>query len=410
MPSLLNFRRPRREVAPRIAAADLGGGDAELVLYGDVVEEESRDLWTGERDGRPCVSAEGFNERFPELAGAEHITVRLNSCGGDVFTGIAICNALKALPAKVTVRIDGIAASAASVIACAGDEVVAMPGSIFMIHEAAAGLLGYYQRADLEALLADLDANNRAILNVYAEKTGRDAGDIAQLMAEETWLVGREIVDAGFADVYEGETEEESDHEAEVEDEGDGEMVIAGVRHDMTRFRHVPDLAARIALSEKQPIKETPADAPAVVDKQEPPQAAGNEGGTFMNVTELREQHPDLAAEIAAEAARAERERIAEIDEIAAGIAPEMVREAKYGENPLTAQELAFNAMKADRAAAVRYLAEVEQDAEESGADEVGTDPAPADEPSEEEAAEAEAKKQVECAAALFQTMKGGRR
>ena len=156
--SILSKRRRASAVAPRLAVADVGGGEYELTLYGDVMAEDERDWWTGERADVPAVTSEAINRELAELRNASHVTVRLNSCGGDLYAGLAIHDVLKSLPAEVTVRVEGIAASAASVIACAGDRVVVTPGSIFMVHEGALGLLGYYTGADLRALVEDMDA------------------------------------------------------------------------------------------------------------------------------------------------------------------------------------------------------------------------------------------------------------
>lgn len=410
--SIFASRRRARPVEPRIAATDLGGGDAELVMYGDVMAEDGRDWWTGEPDGRPAVTSESLNRELEVLRGADRVTVRLNSCGGDLYTGLAIHNVLRSLDAEVTVRIEGIAASAASVIACAGDRVVVTPGSILMVHEGALGLLGYYTGADLRALVADMDAGVRAMLGVYAAKTGRPEDELREMVEAETWMVGQEIVDAGFADVLEDAGQDGG--EPAVEDEGGGEVMVAGVLHDLSRFRHVPDLAARVSASARH-TEQTPGATSPVSDMTEPPRAAEEEGETFMNISELREQHPDLVAEIEAAARQSERDRLAAIDEVADGLPSDMVREAKYGEHQMGAEQLALAALRAqradrearaeaDRAAAARYLADAQSDSEESGTDEVGTDPTGGEETEEEQA-----KKEVQQCAQLRAQMRGGR-
>lgn len=110
-----------------------------------------------------------------------------------------------------------------------------------------------------------------------------------------------------------------------------------------------------------------------------------------MDLTELRVQHPDLVAEIEAAAAKQERDRIAAIDEIAPGIPADMVADAKYA-NPVSAEALAFRAMKADAERAAAYMRDAKEDAEESGAEGVETDPEKDDDP--------EAAKRKECAEA----------
>ena len=407
-------KRPARDarVAPRFAVADMGGGEYELALYGEVMADEPRDWWTGEPTGKQAATTAAINQQMAQLQGAERVTVRLNSCGGDLYAGLAIYSALKNLDADVTVRIEGIAASAASVIACAGDTVIAGPGSIFMVHEGSLGLMGYYTPADLQALMEDARAGVKAMCNVYVDKTHRDRAEIEQMVAAETWLVGREIVAAGFADAY-----DEAAAPEDIEQERDGEAVIAGVAHDMTAFRRVPDLAARVAsASTTTTTTETPA-RDAVVDMQAPLSAATEEKGErFMNLSELREQHPDLVAEIEAAAVKAERDRLAAIDEVAGGIPADMVADAKYVQ-PCSAEQLALKALKAqasaakaeakaERKAAADFLAATEEDEQESGAGDVEAAPTGTDEETEEE----QAKKEVQQCAALFNQMKGAMR
>ena len=405
-------KRPERDarVAPRFAVADMGGGDYELTLYGEVMDDEPRDWWTGEPTGEQAATTAAINQQMAQLQGAERVTVRLNSCGGDLYAGLAIYSALKNLDADVTVRIEGIAASAASVIACAGDTVIAGPGSIFMVHEGSLGLMGYYTPADLQALMEDARAGVKAMCNVYVDKTHRDRAEIEQMVAAETWLVGREIVAAGFADAY-----DESAAPEDIEQERDGEAVIAGVAHDMRAYRHVPDLAARVASASttSSTTQETPA-AQAVVDMQAPLSAATEEKGErSMNLSELREQHPDLVAEIEAAAVKAERDRLAAIDEVAGGIPADMVADAKYVQ-PCSAEQLALKALKAqasaakaeakaERKAAADFIAATEEDEQESGAGDVEAAPNGTDEETEEE----QAKKEVQQCAALRAQMKG---
>ena len=413
------FTRKRRAttVAPRLAVADMGGGEYELTLYGDVMAAERRDWWTGERTDEPAVTSEAINRELAELRNASHVTVRLNSCGGDLYAGLAIHDVLRSLPAEVTVRVEGVAASAASVIACAGDRVVVTPGSIFMVHEGALALFGYYTGADVRALAEDMDAGVRAMLGVYAAKTGRPEDELREMVEAETWMVGQEIVDAGFADEleeYDGAEGEAPDDEVTT-DEG-GETVIAGVAHDLSRFRHVPDLAARVSASAHH-TSQAPAGTPVVSDMTEPPSAAPEEKGeVFMNISELREQHPDLVAEIEAAARQSERDRLAAIDEVADGLPADLVREAKYGEHPMGAEQMALAALRAqkrgrdaaaeaDREAMARFRAAAEEDAKESGTDEVEPSPEGADEDEEQQA-----KKEVQQCAALFNEWKGGSR
>lgn len=417
---LFSHRKKARPMEPRFAVADLGGGEAEITLYGDVIEEAPRDWLTGERADGVYISAEDFNAKVSEVKDAEHITVRLNSCGGDLYTGIAIHNTLRAMPARVTVRIDGIAASAASVIACAGDEVIAMPGSMLMVHAGMLGLFGFYTPSDLETMAASMEAGVSAMTNIYAAKTGQTPEQVREWVDAETWFVGQEIVDAGFADALDSDPADAPESEEPEDETEDGHLMVAGIAHDVSRYRNVPTRAARIAAmaasvptpTEVEGAKEETPDAPAPESIQTEPHEAALERGETppMDVTELKAAHPDLVAEVVAEAAKAERDRIAAIDGIAHGIPQAMVEDAKYA-HPMSAEQLAYAAMRADAERREQYLAATEEDGKESGADGVEATPAdPSDEEDIQKQEEERARGEVAAAAKVYASvMKGGR-
>lgn len=129
---------------------------------------------------------------------APNIEVQINSPGGDVFDGIAIFNALRAHPATVTTRVDGLAASIASVIAQAGDRRTILSGGQMMIHEAWGLSIG--PAADHREMADLLDKQSGVIASIYAERSGRDQDEFRQMMGSETWLTADEAVDAGLAD------------------------------------------------------------------------------------------------------------------------------------------------------------------------------------------------------------------
>ena len=139
----------------------------------------------------------------------DHIAVKINSPGGDVFDGIAIMNILKSHPAKVTTVVEGLAASAASFIAVgAGDEVVMMPHSQLMIHDAWGMSMG-----NAEDMLRCAEELNRASDNlaaIYQAKAGGDVGDWRDAMREESWFSADEAVEAGLADRVESREREDS--------------------------------------------------------------------------------------------------------------------------------------------------------------------------------------------------------
>lgn len=139
----------------------------------------------------------------------DHIAVKINSPGGDVFDGIAIMNILKSHPARVITVVEGLAASAASFIAVgAGDEVVMMPHSQLMIHDAWGMSMG-----NAEDMLRCAEELNRASDNlaaIYQAKAGGDVGDWRDAMREESWFSADEAVEAGLADRVESSEREDS--------------------------------------------------------------------------------------------------------------------------------------------------------------------------------------------------------
>lgn len=143
------------------------------------------------------VTPEDFARELDEIT-ADEIEVQINSPGGDVFDGIAIYNALRAHPARITTRVDGIAASIASVIVQAGDHRVMLSGSQMMIHEAWGLAIG--PAADMREMADLLDRQTANIANIYAERSGGDAAEFRERMTDETWLTAEEAVEAELAD------------------------------------------------------------------------------------------------------------------------------------------------------------------------------------------------------------------
>ncbi|WP_159458589.1 head maturation protease, ClpP-related [Roseisalinus antarcticus] len=165
------------------------------------------------------VSARGFPAELGALPAATPLALRLNSPGGSVFDAVAIYNAIKRHSGTVTVWIDGIAASAASYIAMAGDEVVMPENAFLMIHDPAGMVMG--SATDMRAMAEALDKIKGSLLQGYAAKSGRLPEEIAPLMAAETWLDAKDALDLGFADRI-------------------AEPVRIAARFDVARFRNAP--------------------------------------------------------------------------------------------------------------------------------------------------------------------------
>lgn len=157
------------------------------------------DVYIYDEIGYYGVSASEFAQEL-DKTNASTINLRINSPGGDVFDGVAIYNALKAHPATVAVTVDGLAASAASYIAMAGDTIAMARGAEMMIHEASGICIG--NAVDMRDLAERLDKIGDKIAGFYAERAGGNVTDWRERMMAETWYNGEEAVAAGLADTH----------------------------------------------------------------------------------------------------------------------------------------------------------------------------------------------------------------
>lgn len=185
---LLENRGLAKLPASRIQAS---GKEATVYIYDPIVSDQ----WEAEYFGGVCPQ-----DLVPKLKeiDAEVINLRINSPGGDVFAAQAICTALKQHSAKVIAHIDGVAASAATSIACACDEVVMADGAMYMIHNAWTIALG--DRNDFIETAALLEKIDGTLADAYATRTGNKKEEMAALMDAETWFTAKEAIDIGLAD------------------------------------------------------------------------------------------------------------------------------------------------------------------------------------------------------------------
>jgi ATP-dependent Clp protease protease subunit len=165
------------------------GDVAEILIY-DVIGE---DFWSG-----GGVTAKGFTEQLKALGDVKTINLKINSPGGDVFDGVAIYNNLVQHSAKVNVFIDGLAASIASVIAMAGDNITIAENGMMMIHNPWTLAMG--DANDLRQSADVLDKIKATMLTTYSKRAGVTEAEASVIMDAETWYTGQEAVDAGFAD------------------------------------------------------------------------------------------------------------------------------------------------------------------------------------------------------------------
>ena len=196
---------------------------AELLLYGEISDV----TWWGDE-----VTPKQFAEDLAAIGGKD-LTVRVNSPGGDVFAAQAIYNQLKLYTGRVTMRIDGIAASAATIITCAGDTVIMPSNALYMIHNPKSALFGYYDAKEMSKYAETLDTVRDTILAVYSKRVGDSLTDeqLQQKMDAETWMTAKEAQEYGFVD--------EIDDGVKVTNcLKDGQLIVNSVSCSLSRFQH----------------------------------------------------------------------------------------------------------------------------------------------------------------------------
>lgn len=322
------------------------GQDPELLLYGPIVSQKP---WWDE--GGDTIAPKQFADDLKALGTPQSIVCRVNSMGGDVFAAQAIYTALKSHSASITVIIEGIAGSAATIVCCAGDKVKAPSNAMMMFHNPLVTLWGDYNTADMEKMTSVLEVVKEGIINAYMAKTGRTREDLSTMMDQETWMTGAQAMSEGFVDeiMFEPILEPSPTNDGRF-------LVVNSIAHDMSKFKTRPNLG-------KPPVNTTPAAAvippviatPAVATKQKESEKP-LEIKDIKDTAELRQHLPELCNQIMAEAQSQERDRIKNIDDISATIDPKLVVKAKY-EEPITAEVLAFQAIKADAAKGASYVA-----------------------------------------------------
>lgn len=385
--------------------AILDDDSAEINMYGDVVSIVPRDWLTDERLPG-YIGVDEFLEDLEAVKDKANLTIHINSNGGDLYAGLAIYNRLKTFKGKLTTINDGLAASAASLIFQAGDVRQMNAGSSLMAHGVSGFLYGYYNIDDLKTMVTEFKAHNKAIVNVYAEAMGVSYDEAKGFVEGETWLVGQEAVDKGLAD----EVLETSDGGG-VEDSLLNKLIAKAREAYKAQY---PSAAAAAAVMANTAI---PAAVPPIANKptEESIETGGNDEMDIKNVNDLRNAFPDFVAQIEnaardnaqTDGAQAERARIRAIEEIENSIADKaLVNDAKYGENPMTAEQLALKAMQAQAKIGTNMLNNMDSDAAASGAEDVAAAPNGGTEETPEDDVENAAKE----VAKLFNTMNGGRK
>ena len=375
------------------ALASEDGESAELLMYGDIYETRPVDWWTGMPAEGEFILLDEFLKDLDAVAGCKRLTIRMNSYGGDAGVSLTIHNRLRDLQRngmEITCIVDGVAMSGGSLIMCSCDTVKVNPASLVMIHKCISLLWGYYNADEMREAAESNDAWDKAQVEIYHRKTGLSNTVILHMMADTTTLTGREAVEKGFADELLEDAEP-----LNIAASADGRSLFVRGR----QMHLAPGMFAPDSVPTVNP------EASAADDDKNTPAAAGKEMEEHsMTLAELREQYPEQVAQVEAEARAAidnteainaavqsERDRLAAIDEVACLFDPAMVHEAKYGEHPMTAEELTFAAAQSAVKAGSKFLADANADAEESGANDVTAVPGE-DDPNPEEPTTPEAR------------------
>lgn len=322
----------------------------ELILYGPISSQKS---WFDDN-----VTPQQFNADIAAIGDVPEIVVRINSGGGDVFAANAIFTRLKDHTAKITVKIDGWAASAATIIAMAGDTVKIAKNGVFMIHEPAMTVWDTFRAQDFEKMAAELDVIKQSIVNTYAMKTGKDAEEISNLMSEETWWTGDEAVENGFCDELMFE-------EASTVIENSSKIVVNSMPIDISQYKTVPKvlLDNLCMMGSGFVANHTTRSKPEVKEDEE--MTVQN---AIKTVEELKATFPDLVSAIQNEATAAERSRIKAIEDMAGGNYADIVSDAKFN-TPCTAAEAAMKIIAAQNKQGGQYLQDRTEDVKNSGVD-----------------------------------------
>ena len=336
-------------------------GNSEILLYGPIAGERS---WWGDE-----VTPRSFAEDLESLNGKD-VTVRINSGGGDVFAAHAIHNQLIAYKGKVTVVIDGLAASAATIIAVAGDRIIMPSNALFMIHNPAIGLSDYYGAEELLKAAEALNTIKGSIVATYRKRCKASAEELAVMMDAETWMGAAECLEKGFVDEIQGSVSPVLNGSS---------LVVNSVNFNIKNFKNQDALKA--CLNKKVEV-----------------QSMNNKLEAFLNSLGLKlddNQHAALAQntapavqqpqpvidaeQIAKNAVEAERQRVAALEAMDGGdnqAVTAIIAEAK--KNGKTADDVkpyidAVKTIPPAQNAAQQLVANMIGDNKESGVEGIGT-------------------------------------
>lgn len=328
-------------------------GSGEILLYGPIASSRS---WFND-----TVTPQEFARDLESLNGKD-VTVRINSGGGDVFAAHAIHNQLVAYKGRVTVIIDGLAASAATIVAMAGQKIIMPSNSMMMIHNPAIGMDDYYTAEDLQKYVDALTAIKGSIVAAYKKRCKLSSEELEILMDAETWMGAQECLDKGFADEINGSIETVLNGNT---------LIINSAKYDLTAYKNAASIKSCINEKEKNMSRlEEILDSLGlkIVDS---PKAKNT---TVQVATPVSPQPTDNSAAIEA-AVAAERQRIVDLEALDSGdnaAVKAIINQAKADGRTVAEVQPYIDAVKtvpAAQNAAQRIVADMIADNKDSGAD-----------------------------------------
>lgn len=364
---------------------NLSDTSAEIEVYGEIVEKRPTNWWGDELEGMYFVSSE-FNSQIAKLKNVKDITLKINSPGGDLFVGVGVYNKLKQLDANITVVVEGLAASAAGLIACAGDTVKLGVGAVFMAHQASTFVPEWYvNETDVEEYQRQLEACNKAVAEIISAKTGKTVEEIMPLLKEELWLSGQEAIDFGFADEM---LDENGSQNGTYIDPSKNSIFSNGRVFAIKNC--VVNATQHIQTMETEDVK-----SPTDNGEETKYNKEDTEMSLAVTVEMLRKDHPDIVKDIETQAVSnaltAERQRQKDIDGIAHLISDKAVLDkAKYGDgdDAVSAKDLLWNVAQSQDGQGANFLASVKKDVKASSVDDVEAAPSGSDKTDEEKVGE----------------------
>lgn len=305
---------------PRAVMVQKEQNKGKIMIYQDI-----GDTWWTE------YGSQEFTRDIEALGDVTEIDVHINSDGGEVAAATAIYNQLRAHKAKVTTYVDGIAASAASLIFMAGDNRIMRPASILMIHNP--GILASGTSEKLRAAADYLDKLKEAVLTAYNRATISER-EISELMDKETWMTANDALEKGFATQIDTFGDE-------VELEINGEVLMAsGTSIDLSKHAEFNNFYSKNTKMFKK--------------REE------NEEMAVMTIEEIKTKHPKMYADILEIGAKEERERIREIEEMAIEGSEALMKKFKF-EEPKSASMFSSEVLKMMKSGDIKLGTKVEE-------------------------------------------------